>query len=236
MSLFSPSTQTASVGNGWQQVAGVQPLTVSNKLYITFIGIEYCQFCAVERFALFDALGNFGNWSYYGSQLSISTLPTNNLTTNPSSSALFYKAGEGDWTINFLASSLQYTSNYIDFSPVEVSDNSGNQLQTPTPVQSGYINKYDPGGSVPFTVVGGNFYEIGAGSSLDLNGSPIIFAPNGTGYKPSYIIGEFNIASSAMHSAIQTEANYISALICFDINNAAPVCSNPAITAISSKL
>lgn len=236
ISLLSTPSGTSAVGNGWVQVSNSQPLTVSGKLYMTFVGLEYCQFCAVERYALFNALSNFGNWSYYGNALTLTTLPVTNYTQNPEPDAIFYKAEEGDWTLNFLATELSYTSTYLDFSQTEIEDNSGNALETPTALQSSYLNKYDPGGAVPFTVIGGNFYEVGAGQSLNPGGVPIIFASNGTGYNPAYIIGEYDLNGSAINAAIQKETDYISALICFDINNVAPVCSNSAITAISSKL
>jgi hypothetical protein len=236
VAFFSAPVNTASLGNGWKGVMGAQPFLVGNNLYVTFIGIEGCQFCAAERYALFDALGNFGNWTYYGNLVNLSTLPTSNLTVNPQPYSLFYKASEGDWTINFLSPHLKYSSDYVDFTAAETLDNSGSPLQSLDAIQSGYISKYDSGGAVPFTVIGGNFYEIGAGDSLISNGAPIIFRYNGTGFLPSYIIANFNITGSAMDNAIKTEADYISAIICFDIANAAPVCSNPEIAAISSKL
>ncbi|MCL5101637.1 MAG: DUF929 domain-containing protein [Candidatus Parvarchaeota archaeon] len=227
---------TSAIGNGWKQVAGVSAYTVGGRLYVSFIGIEGCQFCAAERYALFAALSNFGNWTYYGSAVTLSALPTGNLTTNPEPYSLFYKASEGDWTLNFLSPHLSYTSNYIDFVSTETLDNNGNPLQNPTAIQNGYLSKYDSGGSVPFTVVGGNFYEIGAGESLVPNGIPVLFNPNGVGYMPSYIISNFNTSGSQMNSSITTESNYISAIICFDISNAAPACSTSAIKLISSKL
>lgn len=233
---FSSPQLTSSVGNGWRQVANVQTYTVGGKLYLSFIGIEGCQFCAAERFALFDALSNFGNWTYYGKPVTLGTLSTSNSTINPQPYSIFYKASEGDWTLNFLSSNLRYVSNYVDFVNTDTLDNSGNPLQSLDAIQNGYLSKYDSGGSVPFTVIGGNFYEIGAGDSLVPNGVPIIFRDNGTGYPPSYIIGSFNITGSALNIAITTESNYISAIICFDIGNVASICNNQSIKAISSKL
>ena len=236
-SFLSPaSSAKVLVGNGWYQVTNVGSFTIGSKLYVTFIGIESCEYCAAERYALFYALSNFGNWTYYGKPLTINTLPVDNYTTNPQSDALFYKAAEGDWTINFLASALSYTSNHVDFAPVEAADNAGAQLQSPNSIQNGYMTKYDPSGAVPFSVIGGNFYEIGAGNSLVQNSVPIIFMQNGTGYLPSKIIGAFNISGSTINKGITEEADYISALICADINGSAPICSSPAISAIASKL
>jgi hypothetical protein len=227
---------TMPVGNGWYQETSYQPFTVGSKLYMTFIGIESCEYCAAERYAIFYALSNFGNWTYYDKRLNISILPVNNYTTNPQPDALFYKAAEGDWTLNFLAQALVYKSNYIDFSSIEALDNTGAQLQSLNSIQSGYMAKYDPSGAVPFSVIGGNFYEVGAGNSLVQNSIPIIFMQNGTGYSPSEIIGAFNVSGSTINEGITKEADYISALICADINNSAPVCSSPIINAIASKL
>ncbi len=244
VTLYSSPVQSSSVGNGWHQVVGLQPFTVGNQLYVTFVGIEYCQFCAAERYALFDALSNFGNWTYYGKIISLSTLPVENLTTGsePASDAIFYKAGEGDWTLNFLATHLSYTSNYIDFSSAETLNNQQSTLQTLTAIQSSYLNKYDSGGSVPFTVIGGNFYEVGVGTSLAPDGTPIICFQNvtgcttSTGYKPDYIISQFNLTGSQINTGITEEADYISALICHDINNAAPVCSSSAVSSLENNI
>ena len=217
---------------------GLQPFTAGGQLYVSFIGIEGCQFCAAERYALFDALSNFGNWTYYGRVLSISTLPVENLTTGPepAADALFYKAEEGDWTLNLLATRLSYTSNYVDFASAETLNNANEALQSLSAIQSSYINKYDAGGSVPFTVIGGNFYEVGVADSLAPAGVPIIFESNGTGYMPEAIISQFNLTGSAINSGITEEADYISALICFDINNAAPVCSSSQISSLESNI
>ena len=245
IAAFSASpVQNTSVGNGWHQVVGLQPFTVGNQLYVTFIGIESCQFCAAERYAIFDALSNFGNWTYYGKMVSLNTLPVENLTTGAESAsdAIFYKAGEGDWTLNFLATHLSYTSDYIDFSSAETLNNGGSALQSPSAIQSSYLNKYDPAGSVPFTIIGGNFYEVGAADSLVSTGTPIICFQNvtkctpSTGYMPDYIISQFNLTGSAINLGMTEEADYISALICFDINNAAPVCSSSAVSSLESNI
>ena len=130
----------------------------------------------------------------------------------------------------------------MDFASAETLNNADEALQGLSAIQSSYINKYDAGGSVPFTVIGGNFYEVGLADSLASTGTPIICFQNvtgcttSTGYMPNYIISQFNLTGSAINSGITEEADYISALICFDINNAAPVCSSSQISSLESSI
>ncbi len=232
--ILSKTSGTVPIGNGWNEVTANKPFTVGNSLYVTFVGIEGCKFCAAERYALFSALSNFGNWTFNGKTITLSTLNTSNLSAEPQPYTLFYQAAEGGWTINFLARNLGYTSKYIDFSSVEVLNNYNAQLQTPNAIQTGYLNKYDPEGSVPFTVIGGNFFEVGAGNSMVPGGIPITLIDGGLA--PDAFISEYNSSGSAVNSAITTESNYMTAMICHDISNAAHVCSVPEISSIEGRL
>ena len=232
--IFVNGSVTSPVGNGWYSIKGASAVFSSTKLTLNFIGIETCQFCAAERFAIFEALSNFGSWSYYGSPLNMSTMPVDNYSSNPEPDALFYHAEEGDWTLNFLNPHLVYTSNYVNFTSVEVSNNAGEPLQSVNSYENDYLSRYDPGGAVPFTIIGGNFFEVGAGESLinSATGRPILFNSSGVGFSPSYILNQFNTPGSVINKGITKEADYISALICKDISNASAVCSNPAISSL----
>ncbi len=234
MSALSGNSKITQVGNGWNAVTASQPFTVGNSLYVTFIGIEGCKFCAAERYAVFAALGNFGNWTFNGKPVTLSTLNISNLSSEPQPYTLFYQANEGGWTINFLAKNLVYSSKLVAFSSVETLNNYNNPLQTPNAIQTAYINKYDAVGSVPFTVIGGNFFEIGAGSSLVPGGIPITLS-NG-GMTPTEMISGYNTNGSAVNLAITTEANYITAIICHDISNSAATCSIPVVNSIEKTL
>ncbi len=227
--FFINGSATASVGNNWFSIKQASPLITNGKLWVNFAGIEGCEYCAIERFALFYALSNFGNWTYYGKTTSLNTLPGDNSSNLPAENALFFKAYEGDWTINFLNPHLVYASKYVNFTSEELFNDQSPKpgpLQTFTPLENSYALKYDANGAVPFTIIGGNFFEIGAGTSLAPSGTPLIIALNGTGYLPVYIINQFNTTGSAINKGITEEANYITAMICKDINNAAPVCSS----------
>ena len=232
----SSSNKYVSIGNGWNYVKSNAPTMDNNLLQVDFVGIVGCQFCAIERYALFYALSNFGNWTYYGVPVTLNSLPALNITYSdePQNDALFYKTSEGDWTINFMNPNLRYSSNKIDFITRETANNQGQPLQQMTPYESQYLNNYDPLGYVPFTIIGGNFFEIGAGISLIKGGAPIIFAQNGSGIYPKQILTAFNLSGSEINTGITTEADYISAAICHDINDSAPICSAPAIKSIEN--
>lgn len=235
MYAISGSSGIVSVGNGWHQATASQPFMEGNSLYVTFVGIEGCKYCAAERYAIFAALSNFGNWVYNGNTVTLGELNTSNYSTNPQPNTLFYQASEGGWTINFLNQNLSYSSNYISFSSAETLDNSGNPLQTLSAIQSSYLKQYDPSESVPFMVIGGNFFEIGAADSLISGGVPITLANGGT-LTAADMINGYNTQGSTINSAIETEVNYISAMICHDISNTAPVCSTSAVNSIEKTL
>jgi hypothetical protein len=227
--FFVNGSATKSIGNNWFSINGAAPVINNGKLWVNFAGIEGCQYCAIERYALFDALSNFGNWTYYGKIVKLNVLPVTNYSSTPQTNAFFYHAYEGDWTLNFLNPHLIYTSKYVNFTSEELYNDqypNPSPLQAFTPIENDYATKYDPQGAVPFSLIGGNFFEVGAGSSLVDNGFPIIFAANGTGYMPSYIISQFNITGSNINKGITQEADYITAMICKDISNAAQVCSS----------
>ncbi len=230
--VFVNGSSTAAVGNNWFSIKGASPIINNGKLWVNFAGIEGCEYCAVERYAFFDALSNFGNWTYYGGSVTLNSLPVDNYSSLPQQNTLFYHAYEGDWTLNFLNPHLRYSSPYVNFTSEELyNDQYPNPipLQQFTPLENSYTSRYDPQGAVPFSLIGGNFFEVGSGSSLVSGGQPIIFAPNGTGYTPAYIISQFNTTGSSINKGITEETGYITAIICKDIGNSAPVCSSAAL-------
>ncbi len=243
LTFFVTHSNVANVGNNWNYISGASPLLTNAKVPVTFISIESCQFCAAERYALFYALSNLGNWTYYGRKVSLSTLPSGNYSSNPTTDNIFYKASEGDWTINFLNSHLSYSSVYVNFTSVEVDNNAGQPLQSTTPAQNTFLSKYDPKGDVPFTYIGNNFFETGAGSSLLSSEGVILFNFSGysgvgipNGFMPAYILAQLNISGSVINRGITTEAEYITAWICKDLGNIAPTCNNASISQLENKL
>ena len=183
------------------------------KPLITYIGAEYCPFCAAERWALAVALSRFGTFS--------------NLSGTHSSDSDEFPDTQ---TLSFYGSS--YSSPYIDFQPVEEATNQpagdGYQtLQTPTAAQSALVAKYDPQGSIPFLDIA-NRYLI-TGSSF----SPQVLQ----GLSRSQIAADLSDPDSAVAQAIDGTANDITAAIAAVTGNQpSSVGSSATIAAIAQKL
>ncbi len=102
---------------------------------ITYVGAEYCPYCAAERWALAVALSRFGTFS--------------NLSGTHSSSSDVYPDTQ---TLSFYGST--YSSPYLTFQPVEEAtnqlvDGTYQTLQTPTAAESKLLASYDPDGEHP---------------------------------------------------------------------------------------
>jgi thiol-disulfide isomerase/thioredoxin len=109
----------ATVGEGGQpgelsRLTGTKPLTDSaGKTEVIYVGAEYCPYCAAERWSLTMALSRFGTFTGLKETSSSST----DIDPNTSS-------------FTFVDSS--YTSQWVDFTPVEEEDQNQNPLQTPS--------------------------------------------------------------------------------------------------------
>jgi hypothetical protein len=124
---------TASMQSSLQKYGGT-PFVSAGKPTVVFIGGEFCQFCAIERWAIVMTLMRFGNFT-----------------------SLHYMtsgANEGDYaTFTFVGSS--YSSSYIAFRAYEASDRDRNSLQT---VPSNYSAVWSHFGSgFPFLDFGNTY-------------------------------------------------------------------------------
>jgi len=183
------------------------------KPVITYVGAEFCPYCAAERWALAVALSRFGTFSH--------------LSGTQSASDDVYPNTQ---TLSFYGSS--YSSPYVDFQPVEEATNqrAGNgyqTLQTPTAAQSSLLSTYDSAGSIPFLDMGNKFVINGASYS------PQVLQ----GLSRSQIAAQLNDPTSPVGQAIDGAANNITAAICtLTGNQPSNVCSSPTISAIVKKL
>jgi hypothetical protein len=185
----------------------------AGKPLITYIGAEYCPFCAAERWSLAVALSRFGTFE--------------NLSGTHSSDTDEFPHTQ---TLSFYGSS--YSSPYIDFQSVEEATNQldGNSyqvLQAPTAAQSALMAKYDTQGSIPFLDIA-NRYVI-TGSSF----SPQVLQ----GLSRSQIAADLSNPDSAVAQAIDGAANDITAAIASVTGNQpSGVGSSATIAAIAQKL
>jgi hypothetical protein len=205
----SPSSVVlpTKVGNGTVlQAADGKPL-------ITYVGAEYCPYCAAERWALAVALSRFGTFE--------------NLSGTRSSSTDVYPDTQ---TLSFYGSS--YSSPYVDFQAVEEATNqpagaSYQALQAPTAAQSALMAKFDTQGSIPFLDIA-NRYVV-TGSSF----SPQVLQ----GLSRSQIAAALSNPNSPVAQAIDGAANVIAAAISSVTGNQpASVGSSASIAAIEQKL
>jgi hypothetical protein len=188
---------------------------------ISYMGAEYCPFCAAERWPLIIALSRFGTFD--------------NLQLSHSASDDVYPNTP---TFSFVGST--YTSPYLDFAPVELQSNvrSGNsyqQLQTPTPDQTNLLQKYDgppyvpssAAGSIPFIDFAGQYLVSGA--TYD--------AGTLRGMSQDQVAAALADPSTPQAQAILGSANALTAAICTATGNQpADVCSAPAVAALQATL
>jgi len=197
------------VGNGM----GTILRGADGKPLITYIGAEYCPYCAAERWALAVALARFGTFS--------------NLSGTHSSGTDVYPDTQ---TLSFYGST--FTSPYVDFQAVEEASNQQvggtyQTLQTPTAAQSALMAKDDPQGSIPFLDIA-NRYVV-TGSSF----SPQVLQ----GLSRSQIAAQLADPSSAVAQAVDGAANAITAAItAVTGNQPGTVANSAAIAAIAQKL
>jgi len=183
------------------------------KPVVTYIGAEYCPYCAAERWALAVALSRFGTFSH--------------LSGTHSGSADVYPDTQ---TLSFYGSS--YSSPYVDFQPVEEATNQQvggtyQALQTPTAAQSSLMSTYDTAGSIPFLDIGNRYVITGASYS------PQVLQ----GLSRQQIAAQLSDPSSPVAQAIDGTANEITAAIT-NVTGSQPgsVADSPAIAAIAKKL
>jgi hypothetical protein len=180
---------------------------------VTYIGAEYCPYCAAERWAIAVALSRFGSFQ--------------NLSGTHSSSTDVFPDTE---TLSFYGST--YSSPYLDFASVEEATNQAvggtyRSLQSPTHAQGALMARDDPSGSIPFLDIGGRYVVIGASYS------PQVLQ----GLSQQAIAAALSNPASQVAHAIDGTANAITAAICAVTGNQpSAIANSPTIAAIARQL
>ena len=161
----------------------------AGKVEVTYVGAEYCPYCAAERWAIAVALSRFGTFS--------------NLSGTHSSTSDVYPDTQ---TLSFYGST--YSSSDVDFQPVEEATNqqvggSYQALQTPTSAQSALVSTYDAEGSIPFLDIANRYVVTGASFS------PQVLQ----GLSRQQIADQLDNPSSPVAQAVDGTANAITAAI-----------------------
>lgn len=199
-------------------IVGQPALTSGGKPVVFYFGAEWCPYCAAERWAMTVALSKFGSFSGLHNAYS----RTNDVYP-------------GTKTVSF--AKAKYTSHYLVFQEVEVQNEAGASLQSPTASQLKVLNKYDQppfnasatAGQLPFPFldIGGRYLVIQAG----YNPGVLKGLSRGT------IAGSLSISSAPTAKAIDISANYLIGAIC-KLTAGAPssVCASSAAKAAQASL
>lgn len=178
------------------------------KIEFLYIGAEFCPYCAAERWSMITALSRFG--SFQGLQLTTSAGAPEAYPNTPT----------------FTFKSAQFTSDAVSFSSVELTDRNHNPLQTPNASQNALMAQLDPGGNIPFIVIGGQ-YQDAVGYQVDVL----------QGQSWTDIANNLSNPSASSTKGIIGEANMLTAAIC-KTNGGAPstVCQSTAVKKALLKL
>jgi hypothetical protein len=220
-----PAATLTSVGTGSTYQSAVQTikgnpvtLTKSGKAVITYVGGEYCPYCAAERWAITAALSRFGTFSHLGYIHSSST------DVDPSTPTLtFYKSS--------------YTSKYVDFEATEArNDNNTANLQPLTALDKTLMAKYDVPPYVPSASDNGSFPFVDFANKYVINGAsydPAVLK----GLTWAQVAAALKDPSSPVAKGVDGATNLITAAICKATNGQpGSVCTSAAVTKASGSI
>ncbi|MCU1363495.1 MAG: hypothetical protein JWM55_1323 [Acidimicrobiaceae bacterium] len=172
---------------------------------VSYVGAEYCPYCAIQRWGLLVALSKFGTF-----------INLNNEIFSSSSDAYPHLAS---WS--FVGA--KYASEYFRFEPVELTSNKpisggGHEpLEKMSEAQRVAYDKFNPQGELPFVDFGNHFVTLGASSS------PAVLE----GLSLSAIGQQLKNPKSAVALAVDGSANYFIASLCSMAQTDAPaICSS----------
>lgn len=213
-----PDSALGAVGTGSTSPNAVQTikdnpalLTQNGKPVITYVGAEYCPYCAAERWALTVALSKFGSFQHLGF---IHSAPAPEVDPN-TPTLTFYKSS--------------YTSNYVVFDPAEVQTVSHATLEKTSKRQDELIAKYDAPPYVP-TGDEGSFPFVDFANKYVIDGAsfdPAVLK----GLTWAQVAAALKDPSSPVAKGVDGAANLITAAIC-KATGGKPgnVCTSAAVT------
>jgi hypothetical protein len=191
--------------------------TVATNGVVSYVGAEYCPYCALQRWALLVALSKFGTFHHLDNEIF-------------SSSSDIYPH-LASWS--FVGAT--YTSKYFTFEPTEITSSirspggpGGYQrLQRMSSAQRVAYDRYNPHGSLPFVDIGNHYVTVGASSS------PSVLE----GLSLSEIGTDLSDTQSPVAKAVDGSANYLIGALCTMSQKTPPsVCSTGIIRAASRSL
>lgn len=132
-----PQNPVAPNPEGEERAEGEKP-------EVLYVGAEFCQYCAGERWALNVALSKFGEFSDL---------------------QLITSSGLDVPTLSYVGS--EYASEHVAFNPIELQDQNGDPLEDATDEEMELFRGLG-GGSFPFIDFGGKAYQQGGSVDIDV--------------------------------------------------------------------
>jgi hypothetical protein len=191
--------------------------TVATNGVVSYVGAEYCPYCAIQRWALLVALSKFGTFTHLDKELF-------------SSSSDVYPH-LASWS--FVGAT--YSSKYLSFDPTELTSSKRlrggpggyQRLERMSAAQRVAYGKYNAQGEIPFVDIGNHYVTLGASSS------PSVLE----GLSLGEIGSDLNRPKSNVAQAIDGSANYLIAALCTMAEKPAPaLCSTSVIRSASGIL
>lgn len=184
------------------------------KVGMLYVGADFCPYCAGQRWALVLTLLRFGHFKGLDYMASSATDVYANTPTFS-----FQKAA--------------YTSDYVDFVPVETANREGKKLESMSDSQNAIFNKFDVPpymptyGGIPFVYIDGQYIVT----------RPMV-APNDlSGMDWDQVVASLKNQGSNLFQSVMPQVNALSAAICsLDGGNPDDVCSAPGVTAANAIL
>lgn len=186
----------------YMRVSDIPLDTKTGRTLVFFLGAGFCPFCAAERWAIVEALKNFGAW--HNLLEDFSAEKDEKYLNIP--------------TFNFLKA--RYSSEHIEFQAVETADRYFKPIDSDGNDRYGVLENYNPDHIIPFTLVDGQFMQVGCGYS------PKLFEALDHKKVREQLLDRI----STLGSAIKNEADYLSTMICYALKNKAEgVCTESRI-------
>ncbi len=188
-----------------------QPLKrQGGKSLVFFMGAGFCPFCAAERWAIVNALSNFGRWE--------------GLVDDKS-------AGQDEKYLNIPTVSFAratYTSDLVEFVGRETADRNFEPLQELGEKDYEILDTFNPDQIIPFLLIDGQFMQVGAGYSPQLL----------EGMDHAKVKKELADPNSAVGKAMRAEIDNITALICKSVGGKAggAACGSENVKSLVSKI
>jgi hypothetical protein len=182
--------------------------TASTNDVVSYVGAEYCPYCAIQRWALLVALSKFGTFTNLSHEI-----------LSSSSDAYPHLAS---WS--FIGA--KYTSKYFRFEPIELNSDKHSSaggyepLEKMTEPQRVAYDKFDRQGELPFVDFGNHYVTLGASAS------PSVLE----GLSLSDVGSQLNDPKSAAAVAIDGSANYFIAALCAMTQTEVPAICSTRVT------